>query len=336
VTLERYVAAIDEEVRAQLRGASPALEPFYEMMRYHLGMSEGAPRAGKRLRPLLCLLLAEGLGAAAAASVPAAAALELLHNFTLIHDDIEDQDRTRHHYATVWAVWGVPHAINAGDGMYALSRVALQRLRESGGDAARILEAAAVLDRACVLVCEGQFLDLTFEGRLDVTETNYREMAARKTGALFRASAEIAGILAGVGTATRDALAVFGGHFGAAFQAHDDLKGVWGAASETGKEEMNDIAKRKMTLPIVRALARASAAQVSALAETYGKAAPLPAEDVRRVRALLDALGVRAEVEGFIAEQRDAALAALASVALAEGPRGLLRRLVDDATGARG
>ncbi len=334
MSLDRHLNAINEEIRAQLDQRDAALAPFYEMMRYHLGLGDAAA-AGKRLRPLLCLLLYEATGGEARDVVPAAAALELLHNFTLIHDDIEDQDRTRHHRPAVWAVWGVPDAINAGDGMYALSRVAVHRLRERGFAAARVLEAVAALDRACVLVCEGQFLDIAAEARLDVSETRYREMAARKTGALFRASAEIPGILAGLDARRLEALGAFGEHFGAAFQAHDDLKGVWGVSSETGKTEMNDIAKRKMTLPLVLAIARASPAQAAALARAYQPPAPLGEEDVRRVREIVDALGVRTEVERFIAAERDRALAALDPIRLREPARDGLRRLVQEATGGR-
>ena len=335
MTIDRYLAAIDGEIRAQLRAEDAALEPFYEMMRYHLGLDPRAEK-GKRLRPLVCLLVCEALDGDAHAVLPAAAALELLHNFTLIHDDIEDQDRTRHHRPTIWAVWGEPHAINAGDGMYAISRVAVQRLRERGFDASRVLEATAVLDRACVLVCEGQFLDLTFETRLDVTLERYGQMVARKTGALLRAAAEIPGILAGVDVQALEALRSFGDHFGAAFQAHDDLQGVWGAASETGKAEMNDIAKRKMTLPVVLAIPRASPAQAVALGDAYGDPAPLGQEGVRRVRDIIDALGVRAEVERFVAAERDQALAAIAPLPLREPARGRLVRLTGEATGASG
>lgn len=329
--LDPYLAAVDEEIRAHLRADDPALRPFYEMMAYHLGLDLAT--SGKRLRPLVCLLVHEGLAGEFAPALPAAAAVELLHNFTLIHDDIQDQDATRRHRPTVWSVWGVPQAINAGDGMYALSRVALQRLRERRIPAERVLEAAAALDRACVLVCEGQFLDISFEARTDVGAEQYRAMVARKTGALLRAAAELGGVLATDDPARLDALRAFGERFGAAFQAHDDLLGIWGAAAATGKAEMNDIAKRKMTLPLVLALARAGEAQRAAIAHAYASRPPLLDADVRRVREVVDALGARAEVERYIAEQRTAALAALDRVSLAEGPGRLLRALVAESTG---
>ena len=155
--------AIDEEIRALLKHADPVLQPFYGMMLYHLGLDAESARGGKRLRPMLCALVFEALGGDSARVLPAGAALELLHNFTLIHDDIEDQDPRRHHRPTVWSVWGEAQAINAGDGMYAVSRFAIQRLRERGFSAERILDVSALLDRTCIRVCEGQFLDIKHE-----------------------------------------------------------------------------------------------------------------------------------------------------------------------------
>src|SRR5439155_4064796 len=177
-------------IRALLIGADPSLQPFYGMMLYGLGREAERGPSGKRLRPVLCTLIYEALTGDARAALPAAAAIELLHNFTLIHDDIEDQDPARHHRPTVWSVWGVPQAINAGGGMYAASRLAVQRLRDRGFPAERILDFARLLDEACVRVREGQFLDISFESRTDVTADRYRAMATKKTSALFAGPAE--------------------------------------------------------------------------------------------------------------------------------------------------
>ena len=333
MTLARYLAAIDEEIRAELAADVPALEPFYDMMRYHLGLDAGARGGGKRLRPLLCLLLHEATGGDSRDAVPAAAAIELLHNFTLIHDDIEDQDETRHHRATLWTRFGVAQATNAGDGMYAISRIAMQRLRERGVASERILAAIAALDGACLRVCEGQYLDISFEGRVDVSEPEYREMIARKTGALFRAPAELAGILSGREASALDALVDFGEALGLAYQAYDDRRGMWGSANETGKTEMHDVTKRKMTLPLVIAMTRASPAQAAAVRAAYAKSAPLPVEDVRGVRETVDGLGVRDDVDRFVAAERDRSIAALGRISLREPAREEVLRLVAEATG---
>jgi geranylgeranyl diphosphate synthase type I len=335
--LSTRLTAIDDEIRAVLTQAEPALQPFYGMMLYHLGLDAERPGAGKRLRPLLLVLVHEGLSGDIHPALPAAAAIELLHNFTLIHDDIEDQDPTRRHRPTVWSVWGVPQAINAGDGMYAASRLAVHRLTARGIAADRVLGFACLLDQACVQVCEGQFLDISFEGRTDVTSERHRAMVGKKTGALFAAAAEGAGVLAGADRDLRATLVRFGADFGQAFQAHDDLLGIWATAERTGKVEMNDIAKRKKTLPVVLAFERAAPKVRATLDELYAAPAPLAPESVERVRDILDDLRVRDLVEREIGIHRERALHELRSVrdhgAGAE-PMRLLERLVETATGA--
>jgi geranylgeranyl diphosphate synthase type I len=329
------IAAIDEEIRDVLAQAEPALQPFYGMMLYHLGLDMDRPGGGKRMRPLMCVLVYEALAGDPHAMLPAAAALELLHNFTLIHDDIEDQDPARHHRPTVWSVWGVPQAINAGDGMFAVSRLAVQRLR--GFPAERVLEFARLVDEACVRVCEGQFLDISFETRTDVTTERYRAMAAKKTGALFSAAAQGAALLATDDAAVRESLARFGDAFGQAFQAHDDVLGIWASTERTGKVEMNDLTKRKKTLPVVLGFERAQGKTRERLTNLFAAAAPLSSESVEQIREILDELGVRAIIDAQIAAQRARALHALrgiAPIAAAREPLELLERLVASATGA--
>ena len=331
------VAAIDEEIRAVLTQADPSLQPFYGMMRYHLGLDAPRSGGGKRMRPLLCVLVYEALAGSSQGILPAAAALELLHNFTLIHDDIEDQDPTRHHRPTVWSVWGVPQAINTGDGMYAASRLAVQRLRERELPAERILDFACLLDRACVRVCEGQFLDISFETRTDITVERYRAMAALKTGALIAACAEGAGVLATDDPQIRAALARFGDDFGQAFQAYDDLLGIWASTERTGKLEMNDLVKRKKTLPVVMAFEHASPRLRAELATLFGSAAPLLPNDVERAREILDELGTRELLEAEIASHRARALRTLRGITAMAGATAalaLLEQLVVTATGA--
>ena len=330
------VAAIDEEIKAVLAQAEPSLQPFYGMMLYHLGLDSTVPGRGKRLRPLLCALVFEALAGDPRRALPAAAALELLHNFTLIHDDIEDQDPTRHHRPTVWSVWGVPQAINTGDGMYAASRLAVQRLRDRGFPADRILDFACLLDQACVRVCEGQFLDISFETRTDVTAERYRAMVAKKTGALISACAEGAAVLATDDRQVRDALARFGDDYGQAFQAHDDLLGIWGTSERTGKLELNDLTKRKKTLPVVLAFERASPKVREELATLYASPAPLPPENVERIREILDDLGVRELIEREITSHRSRALHVLRGIremAAASEALRLLEQLVETTTG---
>ena len=233
-------------------------------------------------------------------------------------------------------MWGEPQAINAGDGMYAISRVAVQRLRERSFAAERILDASALLDRTCVRVCEGQFLDISFESRTDVTADRYRAMAARKTGALFAASAEVAAILATDDRGVHEQLARFGSEVGQSYQAYDDVQGIWATSERTGKVEMNDLVKRKKSLPVVLAFERATPKTRAELDALFTPAAPLPAKNVDRIRQILDELEVRHIVEREVTDHRERAQSALrgARGMVAGDALDLLERLVRSATGA--
>jgi geranylgeranyl diphosphate synthase type I len=236
----------------------------------------------------------------------------------------------------VWSVWGVPQAINAGDGMYAISRLALQRLRANGFPAERVLDVSALLDETCVRVCEGQFLDISFESRTDVTADHYRAMAARKTGALFSAAAQAPGVLATDEKRVHQQLARFGAELGQSYQAYDDVQGIWAPTDRTGKVEMNDLVKRKKSLPVVLAFEKASPKTRAELNALFAPSAPLPAENVERIRSILEELGVRAPIEREIAEHREAALAALRGITAIRSTdaRAALESLVRAATGA--
>ncbi|HYK98021.1 MAG TPA: polyprenyl synthetase family protein, partial [Candidatus Acidoferrales bacterium] len=241
----------------------------------------------------------------------------------------------RHHRPTVWSVWGEAQDINAGDGMYAVSRLALQRLRDRGFAAERILDLSALMDRTCVRVCEGQFLDISFESRTDVTAERYRAMAAKKTGALFSASTEAPAILATDDRAVHESFARFGAEVGQSYQAYDDVQGIWGTTERTGKIEMNDLVKRKKSLPVALAFDRVSPKVRAELDSLFAPRAPLPQPNVERIRAILDELDVRTAIEREIAEHRDRAFSVLHGVRLAAAePAELLERLVRMATGA--
>jgi geranylgeranyl diphosphate synthase, type I len=222
--------------------------------------------------------------------------------------------------------------------MYAASRLAVHRLTQRGVPAERVLEFARLLDEACVRVCEGQFLDISFETRTDVTAERYRGMVDKKTGALFAAAAEGAAVIGTDDAELRQTLVRFGADFGQAFQAHDDLLGIWGTTDRTGKVEMNDIAKRKKTLPVVLAFERAAPRARASLVELYGAPAPLPPENVDRIRDILDDLRVRELLEREIGIHRERALHELRSVkqvaTTAEEPLRLLESLIEAATGS--
>jgi len=256
---ERYLPLIEAELRKALASSHPQLTSFYGMMQYHLGwVDEGFVPAqsgtGKRLRPILCLLTCQATGGDPDQALPAAAAIELVHNFSLVHDDIEDNSPLRRQRPTVWKVWGVSQAINAGDGLFVLAHLAMQRLADRGVPPRRVLTAFEILDEACLALTEGQYLDLSFEARLDVDVEQYLSMIRGKTAALFSAAAQLGALVAGSGPKSTARYRRFGENLGLAFQIVDDILGIWGDPQMTGKPAASDIRQRKKTLPVVRAL----------------------------------------------------------------------------------
>ena len=263
---------------------------------YHLGWTEadGTRRpngAGKGVRPTLALLSAEAAGAAAEVGVPGAVAVELVHNFSLLHDDVMDHDEERRHRRTVWALWGVSAAILTGDAMLALAmEVLLEAPTPHAAGAAREL-LAATRD-----LIRGQVEDLAFETRESVALEECLEMADGKTGALLAASGCIGAVLAGAPEPMVDALRANGRHLGAAFQLVDDLLGIWGSPEATGKPVLNDLRNRKKSLPVTYVLCRGGA-DGARLAEWYATEKPAGGDrlDVLRdVAALIERAGGRA------------------------------------------
>src|SRR4051794_41151964 len=224
------------------------------MVRYHLGLDGTGARTGKRMRPLLGLLAYSSITGEFRPALPGAAAVELGHNFSLVHDDIEDGDRQRHHRPTLWTVQGIPQAINTGDTIFSLSRIALHRLTDLGFSDARVLRLMRLYDETCLALCEGQYIDIWTSEHDDAMSVElYFDMIGRKTAALIAASIEAGAILA---TDDNDVIARyrgFGWALGLAFQLNDDLLGIWGEAQATGKEA-SDLAKHKKTLPVLYAL----------------------------------------------------------------------------------
>lgn len=254
-----WLPPLEAEMQNVLAGSEAVTAPHYGMMQYHMGWVDEhfAPSrlpAGKRLRPILCLLACAETGGEAAQALPAAAAIEILHNFSLVHDDIEDGDELRRHRPTVWKLWGEPLAINAGDGMFALAFAALQRLSERGVQPPAVLAALHVFTNTCVALTEGQYLDMSFEQRPCVTVDEYLRMIAGKTAALVGASIAIGAHIGGAAPAQAEALQRFGQEIGLAFQIQDDVLGIWGDPAVTGKAAGNDILRKKKSYPLLHAL----------------------------------------------------------------------------------
>ena len=308
--LARHLPAIEDELRRLLSPPAPIYANQYLMLQYHMGWldTELRPKdgkAGKRVRPVLLLLSCEAAGGAPAQALPAAASVEALHNFSLLHDDIEDASDTRRGVPTVWDRWGVPLAINAGDGLYALAHLALTDLGRRGVPPDRVVAAMHVFAETCLDLTHGQHLDMLFEDRLDVSVDEYLTMIRGKTAALVAASALLGALLAGVDKATAQNYRDFGFHLGVAFQIRDDILGIWGNAADTGKSASSDIETRKKTLPVVFGLERSHS-----LREWYATGPPGP-ELVKKIARQLDELGAREMAENAEADHHRQALEAL-------------------------
>jgi|SRR3990172_2132763 len=255
--LEEYRALVDPEM-ARVLDAQGRVGTLYDMMRFHLGWTDERFKAqakgrGKRFRPAMCLLTCEALGGNREKALPAAAAIELVHNFSLIHDDIEDRDRVRRGRPTVWALWGSAQGINVGDGMHTLANVAALGLRSRGVHDNAVISVLDVLNGAVLELCEGQYLDLMNEPRKDVTVDEYLNVISRKTAALIECATHCGAILATADAETQVKFARFGRMVGLAFQIRDDVLGVI-SPEKLGKKGASDILRRKRNLPYLMAL----------------------------------------------------------------------------------
>ena len=252
------LSSTQDLVEPELRKALSRLDPaMHRVCSYHLGWTDadGVPThgsPGKSLRPTLTLLSAQACGAEPAAALPAAVAVELVHNFSLVHDDVMDGDRRRRHRPTAWTVFGVPAALLAGDALLALALDVVMRPEPHQPRTAQQLP-TLLLDAVTKLIA-GQSADLDFERRHDVGLAEGLAMSDAKTGALLRCSATCGAVSAGAHPRDVELLTRFAGHLGAAFQLVDDLLGIWGAPEVTGKPALADLRSRKKSLPVLAAM----------------------------------------------------------------------------------
>ncbi len=277
-----------------------------ELIAYHLGWEEaGQAPSGKRVRPLLLLLCCAAIGGDWQIALPAASAIEWLHNFSLIHDDIEDHSQTRRGRETLWARSGIPLAINAGDALYALARFSTYRLLDKGVPASRVVEINRLFDLTSLQLTQGQHMDMRFESRNDVTIDEYLVMIEGKTSALIACACAIGAILAGAEADRVSHFASFGRNLGLAFQILDDQLGIWGIQEETGKPRGDDLISRKKSLPILLALHGSS--DFSTLWE-----ADNPTAELEAIIACMDAEGIKEQTQTYADKYTQAALDALA------------------------
>lgn len=332
-TLASYLLAIEDALRELLVAPEPLGAPLYQMMQYHMGWLDTAFRpvaaeGGKRLRPLLCLLACEAAGGEWRKALPAAASLELIHNFSLLHDDIEDRSDTRRHRTTVWRLWGIAHGINTGDAMWVLARQAVYRLSALGHASDIVLQVARLLEEACLELCTGQYLDLHFEEAAQVNLADYERMIAGKTAALLSASVAVGAVL---GAATKAAQAHwrrFGLELGLCFQMIDDWLGIWGDPQVTGKSAASDILERKKTLPVLHALIWERERGYDDLAHLYAQPT-LTEAHLPQVLGLLERAGAGAETRTRARAHQQQALDHLAAAGGRDPAQAHIRRLTE-------
>jgi geranylgeranyl diphosphate synthase, type I len=336
-----YRERIIAEMRLSLEDAftsartAPAVAISLEELRghieYHLGwrlpdLSQANGQSGKLLRPLLTLLACKlAAGRPGDRDQPyeqlvrraavAGAAIELVHNFSLVHDDIEDADEERRHRPTLWRLWGVPLAINTGDTILAIGRLTLWRLLDAGMRAEDVIPLAALLDRATLEMCDGQSRDLRFVGRLDLSTDMYMEMIRLKTSSLMSCATRMGALL---GSDDHDFVALleeYGLRLGLAFQLRDDLLGIWATTGKPGKGQAGDLRRKKVTLPVICAMERATSAHRRWLTRFY--AAPDPATDqqIASMLEIIERTGARQAITMVVIEQVGAARRALDAAA---------------------
>ncbi len=259
--LNHYIAvyrpAIEKALKESIeRINAPALPNLNSMLCYHMGwegQGAGPDAQGKRIRPLLVLLCAQAAGGNWRDALPAAVSVELIHNFSLIHDDIQDRSELRRGRPTMWTLWGQAQAINTGDLMFTLAQQEMLRLGETLS-APVVLQSAQLLQKTCIELTEGQFLDIENESRRSLSLEDYWHMVGGKTAALLSCCCQLGAISAGASEERQHSFARFGYTLGLAFQVWDDWLGVWGNSAVTGKSTESDLVSGKKTLPVVYAM----------------------------------------------------------------------------------
>jgi geranylgeranyl diphosphate synthase, type I len=330
--ISEMLSAIESELQRQVaRLDEPRTRPFHEMLTYHMGWTgEGAgpEAAGKRIRPLMLLLTTASCGANWQFALPAAAAVELVHNFSLIHDDIEDDSEKRRGRTTVWKKWGMPQGINAGDGLFVLANLALTDLM-AGHPAQSVVRASKILQQTCLDLTRGQFLDISYEDRSDLTVEDYWPMVGGKTAALLSACCQLGALLGGANEARQEAYRAFGHYLGLAFQVQDDILGIWGDEALTGKSAASDLVEGKKSLPVLFGLEKNGE-----FAKRW-RQGPIRAEEVRELANVLKAESAQTSARNAARQMTDLALTNL-SEANPQGEAGESLKLLADKLLQRG
>jgi geranylgeranyl diphosphate synthase type I len=312
--IKTLLSHIELELQKQVsRLDQPHTRPFHEMLTYHMGWTgEGAgiEATGKRIRPLMVLLTCLASSKAGVvdetwkSALPAAAAVELVHNFSLVHDDIQDNSPKRRGRDTAWVKWGAPMAINVGDALFVLSNQAIIDLKENY-PAETVVKAAEILHNTCLELTRGQYMDMSYEERADLKVEDYWPMITGKTAALLSACCHLGAVLGGADEEKEEAYRSFGHYLGLAFQIQDDILGIWGNESVTGKSAASDLVEGKNSLPVLIGLGKKGR-----FAERWAKG-PIQPDEVEEVARLLASEGGYGEAKEVSIQMTDMAINSL-------------------------
>ncbi len=322
--------AIESDLQRVLRYPSPnPPSPYSTMLHYAMGWvdQDGNPTrggTGKRIRPLLCLLVCQAVAGDDQPARSPAVAVELIHNFSLVHDDIQDESPLRHNRPTVWAIWGRAQAINAGDALFTLAHLAIPILAPDSARSTLTGTMLPLLDETCLELTQGQYLDMAFESSATAGIDDYLGMIAGKTSALIGAAAQLGAAAAGASGELQQLYRQFGRSLGMAFQVIDDILDVWGTPELTGKKEAVDIYQRKRSLPVLYGLD-----QSEELRSLYQSPEAFDDRAVKRVVKLLDKHHAREFAQDKANEYTRLTLEALSQTDLHGGSGEALQELVD-------
>jgi geranylgeranyl diphosphate synthase, type I len=313
--LERLSSEVDAWTRTFFDRSKPSSDRFARLISYPLGWVDASLRpldrpavAGKRLRSTLCLLCCEAVGGDPQIAVAGAAAVELVHNFSLVHDDIQDNSALRRGRPSVWALWNTAQAINVGDSLFALAQLAL--LQTSSVPPDLLAEAARRLNKTCLRLVEGQFLDLELQAARSASLETYRPMVLGKTAALLEYAAWLGARVGGADAERSERFGRFGQQIGVAFQTQDDVLGIWGDPAATGKSTETDMRSHKTTFPVVL-LMELDGPAPERFRRLFQKPGEMANEDVSEAVQILDETGIHELANGKVAREYDVAEQAL-------------------------
>ena len=321
MSLEHFSSQMVPKIEDELKFAvtlakTDGMDDFYHMLAYQMGwvgQGAGASARGKRIRPILLLLVNAAAGGDWESALPASAAVELIHNFSLIHDDIQDNSDMRRGRPTIWKLWGVAQAINFGDAMFTISHLAVLRLQETISPmmASRV---SGILLETCLDLTKGQYLDMLYQDQNDLTLENYWPMVNGKTAALIAACTQVGAITAGADEKMQASYKEFGRSLGLAFQVHDDLLGIWGDQALTGKSADSDLLTGKKSLPVLFGLD-----QGGKFAKRWFNG-PIQPDEVMELAKQLEVEGARSFTQDYTERLTKQALQALSDAAPSKDP----------------